>query len=56
MPTLWHCTICIHQSLDITPAMAAGVTQHLYNLGWIVEQVARQRPKPKRPTTYRKTE
>ena len=39
----------IHQSLRITPAMAAGVTDHLYNLGWIVEQVARQRPKPNRP-------
>ena len=44
----------IHQSLRITPAMAAGVTDHLYNLGWIVEQVARQRPKPNRPKTYRK--
>lgn len=44
----------VHQSLDITPAMAAGVTQHRYNIGWIVEQVARQRPKPNRPKTYRK--
>lgn len=44
----------IHQSIEITPAMAAGVTDHLYDIDWIVEQVARTRPKPKRPAAYRK--
>ena len=44
----------IHQSIRITPAMAAGVTDHLYDLDWIVERVAETRPKPRRPKTYRK--
>ena len=30
------------------------VTDHLYDLDWIVERVAKTRPKPKRPKTYRK--
>ena len=50
-----HYNFCrIHQSLDITPAMAAGVTDHLYDMDWIVEQVAQTLPKPRRPKTYRK--
>lgn len=44
----------IHQSIRITPAMAAGVVTHPYNIGWIVSEVAKTRPKPKRPKTYRK--
>ena len=44
----------IHQSLRITPAMAAEVARHPYNIGWIVSEVAKTRPKPKRPKTYRK--
>ena len=50
-----HYNFCrIHQSLRITPAMAAGVADHLYNIGWIVSEVAKTRPKPRRPKTYRK--
>ena len=50
-----HYNFCrIHQSLDITPAMAAGVTDRLYDLDWIVAQIADRHPKPKRPKTYRK--
>ncbi len=44
----------IHQSIRITPAMAAGVVTHPYNIGWIVSEVNKRRPKPKRPKTYRK--
>ena len=44
----------IHQSIEITPAMAAGVTDHLYDTDWIVKQVAKISPKPKRPKTYQK--
>ena len=50
-----HYNFCrIHQSLRITPAMAAGVVTHPYNIGWIVSEVAKRRPKPKRPKKYRK--
>ena len=50
-----HYNFCrIHQSLRITPAMAAGVADHPYNIGWIVSEVAKTRPKPRRPKTYRK--
>ena len=34
--------------------MAAGIVTHPYNIGWIVSEVAKTRPKPKRPKTYRK--
>lgn len=50
-----HYNFCrIHQSIRITPAMAAGIVTHPYNIGWIVSEVAKTRPKPKRPKTYRK--
>ena len=50
-----HYNFCrIHQSLRITPAMAAGVADHPYNIGWIVSEVAETRPKPRRPKTYQK--
>ena len=50
-----HYNFCrIHQSIDITPAMAAGVTDHLYDMEWIVDRVAELEPKPRRPKTYRK--
>ncbi|MXY83737.1 MAG: IS1 family transposase [Gemmatimonadetes bacterium] len=50
-----HYNFCrIHQSLRITPAMAAEVARHPYNIGWIVSEVAKTRPKPKRPKTYYK--
>lgn len=44
----------IHESIRVTPAMVAGVTNHLYDIDWIVEQIANRHPKPKRPKTYRK--
>ena len=50
-----HYNFCrIHQSIEITPAMAAGVTDHLYDMAWIVDRVAETLPKPRRPKTYRK--
>ena len=50
-----HYNFClIHQSIDITPAMTAGVTDHLYDMEWIVDRVAELEPKPRRPKTYRK--
>lgn len=46
--------IRVHESLRITPAMAAGVTDHLYDLDWLIDMIDEAWPKPKRPKTYRK--
>jgi len=44
----------IHQSLQCTPAMAAGVTDTLHDMEWIVGLIDARAPKPQRPKTYRK--
>ena len=46
----------IHQSLRVTPAMAAGVTDRLFEIADIVRIVEDAAPKPSRPATYRKRE
>ena len=44
----------IHQSLRVTPAMAAGATDRLWEIADIVRLVEDAAPKPNRPATYRK--
>ncbi len=44
----------IHKTLRVTPAMAAGVTDRLWEVGDIVDLVEAVAPKPNRPATYRK--
>ena len=44
----------IHQTLRITPAMAAEVTSRLWEIGDIVELVEHATPMPNRPKSYRK--
>ena len=44
----------IHQTLRITPAMAAGVTNQLLEIGDIVGLVEAAAPKPNRPAIYKK--
>ena len=44
----------IHQSLRCTPAMAAGLTDTLHDMEWIVGLIDARTPKPQRPKTYRK--
>ena len=44
----------IHQTLRMTPAMAAGVDNHLRDMEWIVGLIDSHAPKPNRPATYRK--
>ena len=49
-----HYNFCrIHSSLRVTPAMQAGVTSQLYNLGWIASLIEADALKPRRPKTYR---
>lgn len=44
----------IHKSLKVTPAMAAGVTDTLHDMEWIVGLIDARAPKPGRPKTYKK--
>ena len=46
-----------HKSLNkLTPAMAAGITDRLWDVEDIVKLVDARAAKPNRPTTYRKKE
>ena len=44
----------MHKSLRMTPAMAAGVTDTLHDMEWLVGLIDARAPKPGRPKTYRK--
>jgi len=44
----------IHQTLKVTPAMEAGVTNRLWDVGDIVKLVEDAQPAPIRPKTYKK--
>ena len=44
----------IHKTLKCTPAMAAGVTDTLRDMEWIVSLIDARAAKPNRPATYRK--
>ena len=46
----------IHNSLRMTPAMAAGVDDTLHDMEWIVSLIDARAAKPSRPATYRKRE
>ena len=51
---LYYNFVRIHSSIQMTPAMAAGVTDKLYDLDWILDMVDEAWPKPNRPKTYKK--
>ena len=44
----------IHKSLRMTPAMAAGVSDTLRDMEWIVSLIDARAAKPKRPATYQR--
>lgn len=44
----------IHKTLRVTPAMAAGLTDHLWTMEEIVALMDEAAPKPGRPKTYKK--
>lgn len=46
----------IHKSLRVSPAMAAGITDHLWTMEEIVGLMDEVAPKPGRPKTYKKRE
>ena len=44
----------IHSTLKCTPAMAAGVSDTLHDMEWIVGLIDARASKPNRPATYKK--
>ena len=50
-----HYNFCrVHKTLKCSPAMAAGVSDTLRDMEWIVGLIDARAPKPNRPKTYRK--
>ena len=50
-----HYNFCrVHKSLRMSPTMAAGVSDTLRGMEWIVGLIDARAPKPNRPKTYRK--
>ena len=50
---LYYNFIRIHSTLQITPAMAAGLTSSLYGFGWLVDLITAASPKPGKRGHYR---
>ena len=46
--------IRVHETLRMTPAMAAGVETRLLDFDWLLDMVDEAWPKPDRPKTYKK--
>lgn len=52
--TVWYNWCRIHKTLRITPAMAAGLTDRVWDLDDVVALMDAAAPKPGRPKTYKK--
>ena len=44
----------VHQTTRVTPAMEAGITDTLHDVGWLADLVEAAQPAPNRPDRYRK--
>ena len=51
---VWYNFVRIHKRLRVTPAMAAGVTDPLRDMEWIVSLIDERAPKPGRRGSYEK--
>lgn len=51
---VWYNFCRIHKSLRVTPAMAAGLSDTLRDMEWIVALIDARAKKPNRPKTYKK--
>lgn len=52
--TVFHNFCRIHKTLRVTPAMEAGVTDHVWNVEEVIAIMDERAPKPGRPKTYKK--
>ena len=51
---VWYNFVRVHKTLRVTPAMAAGVTETLRDMEWIVSLIDARAPKPGRRGLYKK--
>ena len=51
---LYYNFVRIHQTLETTPAVAAGLDEHERDIHWILDLVDAREPKPNRPKKYKK--
>ncbi len=51
---VWYNFCRMHKTLRMTPAMAAGVTDTLRDMEWVVSLIDERAAKPGRPKTYKK--
>jgi len=51
---VWYNFVRIHSSLSVTPAMAAGVTDRLWEMSDIVALIDAREPAPKKRGPYKK--
>ncbi len=54
--TVWYNFVRQHKSLRVAPAMAAGLSDRLWDMSDIVALIDARAEKPNRPKTYRKSE
>ncbi len=52
--TVWYNFVRIHKTLRVTPAMAAGVSDTLRDMEWIVSLIDARAPKPRPRGPYKK--
>ena len=52
--TVWYNFIRIHKTLRVTPAMEAGLSDAVWDMGDLVRIMDERAPKPGRPKTYNK--
>jgi IS1 family transposase len=52
--TVWYNWVRIHKSLKVTPAMAAGLTDRLWEMSDLADMIDATLPKPGRPASYKK--
>ncbi len=49
LDTVYYNFCRMHQTLRMTPAMAAGVVEHLYDFDWLEAMISDRTPKPAKP-------
>lgn len=52
--TVWYNFVRIHKSLRITPAMAAGLTDRVWDMSEVAELIEAAAPKPGKRGLYKK--
>lgn len=51
---VWYNFYRVHESLDTTPAVKAGLADYPRNMRWIIEELVNSKHAPRRRDPYRK--